>query len=146
MDRRDAKRRIPTLSGPQSGLKRRSVQGDSIGGMGRDQVIMTVASHLQPTEKSQKRRRFDANLIEAWQTAPSLFYSGSMHMQATGANAEPSEVDGLKVMVIDDSNTIRRSAEIFLLQAGCQVILPRMVSMRWQKSPTIDLMSSSSIS
>ncbi len=26
-------------------------------------------------------------------------------------------------MVIDDSNTIRRSAEIFLLQAGCQVIL-----------------------
>ncbi|MCS6995520.1 MAG: response regulator [Casimicrobiaceae bacterium] len=30
---------------------------------------------------------------------------------------------GKKVMVIDDSNTIRRSAEIFLLQAGCQVIL-----------------------
>ena len=30
---------------------------------------------------------------------------------------------GVKVMVIDDSNTIRRSAEIFLLQAGCTVIL-----------------------
>ena len=30
---------------------------------------------------------------------------------------------GLKVMVIDDSNTIRRSAEIFLVQAGCKVIL-----------------------
>ncbi len=30
---------------------------------------------------------------------------------------------GVKVMVIDDSNTIRRSAEIFLNQAGCQVIL-----------------------
>lgn len=29
----------------------------------------------------------------------------------------------LKVMVIDDSNTIRRSAEIFLKQSGCQVIL-----------------------
>jgi twitching motility two-component system response regulator PilG len=28
-----------------------------------------------------------------------------------------------KVMVIDDSNTIRRSAEIFLLQAGYQVVL-----------------------
>jgi twitching motility two-component system response regulator PilG len=28
-----------------------------------------------------------------------------------------------KVMVIDDSNTIRRSAEIFLLQAGFQVVL-----------------------
>ena len=26
-------------------------------------------------------------------------------------------------MVIDDSNTIRRSAEIFLVQAGCQVVL-----------------------
>jgi twitching motility two-component system response regulator PilG len=30
---------------------------------------------------------------------------------------------GVKVMVIDDSNTIRRSAEIFLSQAGCEVIL-----------------------
>ena len=26
-------------------------------------------------------------------------------------------------MIIDDSNTIRRSAEIFLVQAGCQVLL-----------------------
>jgi twitching motility two-component system response regulator PilG len=32
-------------------------------------------------------------------------------------------VAGVKVMVIDDSNTIRRSAEIFLVQAGCKVIL-----------------------
>jgi len=30
---------------------------------------------------------------------------------------------GVKVMVIDDSNPIRRSAEIFLNQAGCEVIL-----------------------
>ena len=30
---------------------------------------------------------------------------------------------GLKVLVIDDSNTIRRSAEIFLEQAGCTVVL-----------------------
>ncbi|MES2182569.1 MAG: response regulator [Pseudomonadota bacterium] len=29
----------------------------------------------------------------------------------------------VKVMVIDDSNTIRRSAEIFLKTAGCEVIL-----------------------
>ena len=34
-----------------------------------------------------------------------------------------SALSGVKVMVIDDSNTIRRSAEIFLVQAGCQVIL-----------------------
>jgi len=33
------------------------------------------------------------------------------------------EIAGLKVMVIDDSSTIRRSAEIFLVQSGCQVIL-----------------------
>lgn len=32
-------------------------------------------------------------------------------------------LDGLKVMVIDDSSTIRRSAEIFLSQVGCQVLL-----------------------
>ena len=30
---------------------------------------------------------------------------------------------GTKVLVIDDSNTIRRSAEIFLKAAGCEVIL-----------------------
>lgn len=34
-----------------------------------------------------------------------------------------SNLTGIKVMVIDDSNTIRRSAEIFLGQAGCEVVL-----------------------
>ena len=38
---------------------------------------------------------------------------------------------GVKVMVIDDSNTIRRSAEIFLLQAGCTVILATPGLDRW---------------
>ena len=37
--------------------------------------------------------------------------------------SEAKPLSGVRVMVIDDSNTIRRSAEIFLLQAGCQVIL-----------------------
>ena len=37
--------------------------------------------------------------------------------------ADAVDIRGKKVMVIDDSNTIRRSAEIFLTQAGCQVIL-----------------------
>jgi len=36
---------------------------------------------------------------------------------------EINGLKGVKVMVIDDSNTIRRSAEIFLNQAGCEVIL-----------------------
>jgi twitching motility two-component system response regulator PilG len=30
---------------------------------------------------------------------------------------------GIKVVLIDDSNTIRRSGEIFLTQSGCQVVL-----------------------
>ena len=37
--------------------------------------------------------------------------------------ADLSRLRGVRVMVIDDSNTIRRSAEIFLVQAGCQVVL-----------------------
>lgn len=37
-------------------------------------------------------------------------------------SAAPS-LNGVKVMVIDDSNTIRRSAEIFLGQAGATVVL-----------------------
>jgi twitching motility two-component system response regulator PilG len=32
-------------------------------------------------------------------------------------------LEGIKVMIIDDSNTIRRSAEIFLGQSGCEIIL-----------------------
>ena len=34
-----------------------------------------------------------------------------------------AKVAGTKVMVIDDSNTIRRSAELFLKAAGCEVVL-----------------------
>ena len=37
--------------------------------------------------------------------------------------SQTPDLSGLKVMVIDDSNTIRRSAEIFLGQSGCEVIL-----------------------
>jgi len=32
-------------------------------------------------------------------------------------------LSGVKAVLIDDSNTIRRSGEIFLTQAGCQVVL-----------------------
>ena len=34
-----------------------------------------------------------------------------------------ANTNSIKVMVIDDSNTIRKSAEIFLVQAGYQVVL-----------------------
>ena len=37
--------------------------------------------------------------------------------------SEISQLSGIKVMVIDDSNTIRKSAEIFLKQAGAVVVL-----------------------
>ena len=40
---------------------------------------------------------------------------------ATSEAAEPS-LQGIKVMVIDDSKTIRRTAETLLKKAGCEVI------------------------
>ena len=41
----------------------------------------------------------------------------------SGATATSSAAAGAKVLVIDDSNTIRRSAEIFLRQGGHEVLL-----------------------
>jgi twitching motility two-component system response regulator PilG len=35
----------------------------------------------------------------------------------------PGKLQGLKILVIDDSNTIRKSAETFLAAAGCRVLL-----------------------
>jgi len=37
--------------------------------------------------------------------------------------SETQPLSGVKVLLIDDSNTIRRSGEIFLKQAGCEVVL-----------------------
>ena len=37
-------------------------------------------------------------------------------------NSHDTDVSGLKVMVIDDSKTIRRTAEILLKKAGCEVL------------------------
>ena len=37
--------------------------------------------------------------------------------------ADRVNLSGIKVMIIDDSNTIRRSAEIFLKQGGYEVLL-----------------------
>ena len=39
------------------------------------------------------------------------------------SNQAPADAAGIKVLVIDDSNTIRRSAEIFLRQGGYEVVL-----------------------
>ncbi len=35
---------------------------------------------------------------------------------------EPDNISGLKIMVIDDSKTIRRTAESLLKKAGCEVL------------------------
>ena len=44
--------------------------------------------------------------------------------RAPGAQAAAGgAIDATRVLVIDDSNTIRRSAEIFLRQGGYQVVL-----------------------
>jgi twitching motility two-component system response regulator PilG len=37
--------------------------------------------------------------------------------------SDNTHLNGMKIMVIDDSSTIRKSAEIFLLQTGCRVLL-----------------------
>ena len=37
--------------------------------------------------------------------------------------SNPTDSAGIKVLVVDDSNTIRRSAEIFLKQGGYHVVL-----------------------
>jgi twitching motility two-component system response regulator PilG len=44
-------------------------------------------------------------------------------VEGSSAVSDPLQLSGIKVMVIDDSNTIRKSAEIFLTQAGAQVVL-----------------------
>lgn len=43
--------------------------------------------------------------------------------QPSATHTTDRRLAGLKVMVIDDSNTIRRSAEMLLKQADCEVIL-----------------------
>ena len=64
-----------------------------------------------------------------------------MSISMGGSVAENGNLAGIKVMVIDDSNTIRRSAEIFLVQSGCEVILVKMASMPCPRLPTINPMS-----
>ncbi len=42
----------------------------------------------------------------------------------TDTASDPAVIPpGLRVMVIDDSNTIRKSAEMYLAEAGCEVLL-----------------------
>src|SRR3954470_13766574 len=55
-----------------------------------------------------------------------LFHLRQRSLQGTELNGRLKTTKGgsvIKVLVIDDSNTIRRSAELFLKQAGFEVIL-----------------------
>ena len=56
-------------------------------------------------------------------SAATSFVRARDQFTAEASVADSKNLTGVRVMVIDDSNTIRRSAEIFLMQAGCQVIL-----------------------
>ncbi len=44
-------------------------------------------------------------------------------ISATEVSRDLAGLAGIKVLVVDDSNTIRRSADVFLRQAKCEVIL-----------------------
>jgi twitching motility two-component system response regulator PilG len=55
--------------------------------------------------------------------APDAALSAVQGPSADAEHATASVVAGAKVLVIDDSNTIRRSAEIFLRQGGHEVVL-----------------------
>ena len=61
-------------------------------------------------------------------------------------NAAEAEQAGLKVLVIDDSNTIRRSAEIFLKQGGYEVLLAEDGFDASRRSTTTTPISSSATS
>jgi twitching motility two-component system response regulator PilG len=63
--------------------------------------------------------------MAAWPRARRVVFAAFPAPRQKGFQAlsDTANLAGIKVMVIDDSNTIRRSAEIFLAQAGCQVIL-----------------------
>ena len=50
-------------------------------------------------------------------------YKPSQEDQSNAKKLSLDALSAVKVMVIDDSNTIRRSAEIFLKNSGCKVIL-----------------------
>lgn len=49
-----------------------------------------------------------------------LFYE---YKQVEFQEDELKIMNGIKVLVVDDSSTIRRSAEIFLSDSGCEIIL-----------------------
>jgi twitching motility two-component system response regulator PilG len=51
------------------------------------------------------------------------YISATARTQGGSLNGESHPLEGMKVVLIDDSNTIRRSGEIFLAQAGCEVVL-----------------------
>jgi FOG: CheY-like receiver len=49
-------------------------------------------------------------------------------------NVSVTDLAGLKVMVIDDSKTIRRTAETLLKKEGCEVLTAVDGSRRWPRS------------
>jgi twitching motility two-component system response regulator PilG len=74
--------------------------------------------------RAVRRNPKDAHAAAVMVSTSRAAACGAANRNRAGGNVSDKEVlKGIKVMVIDDSNTIRRSAEIFLNQAGCEVIL-----------------------
>ena len=70
-------------------------------------------------------------------------------VEEQGGAASPgagSQLKGLKVLVIDDSKTIRRTAETLLAKEGCEVFTAVDGFDALARSPIISLISSSSTS
>ena len=51
-----------------------------------------------------------------------LYNENNIKIELENWVSNASELDGLKVMVVDDSKTIRRTAEMLLKKEGCDVI------------------------
>ena len=61
-------------------------------------------------------------------------------------NVSANDLAGLKVLVIDDSKTIRRTAETLLKKEGCEVLTAVDGFEAWPRSPTRSRRSFSSTS
>ncbi len=65
----------------------------------------------------------EPDLGSAANVPPGYPGEASVSPTATETAENPAGLAGVKVLVVDDSNTIRRSADVFLKHAQCEVIL-----------------------
>jgi twitching motility two-component system response regulator PilG len=86
---------------------------------GGDSTRVAVAGHRQSWHAVCGNNNYEAPAARL--RAPGGAAAGIREEERTSVSE--SSTGAVKVLVIDDSNTIRRSAELFLRQAGFEVIL-----------------------